>query len=242
MSLLRILSVTRGDRLWLARVLLAGLLCYLSPLATAQTAKALLDEQCAGCHNLTGPSPKTLAELWQRKGPDLFYAGNKYRQEWLENWLQAPKRIRPAGVFYADHIRTTTDGDTIDTATLTVHPVLTAARAKAVAAHLMTLKARSELIKAGDYKPGKISLSMGELMFDKFRGCLACHQIEPGYGGVSGPEVYTVATRLKADYMISFMRNPQAWDPRSFMPNKHLKEQDLQKFVHYFRALSKENF
>jgi len=26
------------------------------------------------------------------------------------------------------------------------------------------------------------------------------------------------------------------------MPNRHLKESDLQKFVHYFRALSKENF
>jgi len=34
------------------------------------------------------------------------------------------------------------------------------------------------------------------------------------------------------------MRNPQAWDPRTFMTNKKLKEQDLQKLVHYFRGLS----
>ena len=226
----------------MARFLLAGLLLSLSLLASAQTAETLLKGQCAGCHNLTGPAPMTLAALWTRKGPDLFYAGNKYRQDWLAEWLQAPKRIRPAGMFFADHIKTTADGDAIDTTTLTPHPQLAAEQAKAVAAYLMTLKARTDLIKAGDYMPGTISPSMGEMMFDKFRGCLACHEIEPGYGGASGPEVYTVAKRLQADYMVSYMRDPQAWDPRTFMPNKHLKEQDLQKFVHYFNALSEVKF
>lgn len=47
--------------------------------------------------------------------------------------------------------------------------------------------------------------------------------------------------RLQEDYLISFMRNPQAWEPKIIMPNKHLKETDLQKLVHYLRALAKEN-
>lgn len=241
-TLIKTLFVTRIGELRMARLLLAGLLISLSLPASAQSAVQIVNDQCSECHNLTGPSPMTLAELWARKGPDLFYAGNKYRQDWLVDWLRSPKRIRPAGMFYADHIKTTADGDVIDKATLTPHAQLAADQAKAVAAYLMTLTAKSELNKADDYTPGTISMSMGELMFDKFRGCLACHQIEPGYGGVSGPEVYTVAKRLQADYLVSYMRNPQAWDPRSFMPNKHLKEQDLQKFVHYFRVLSKENF
>jgi cytochrome c2 len=235
-------KVMRPGNLWVARVILAAILLTLSLLASAQTAGALLNDQCTGCHNLTGPAPKTLAALWTRKGPDLFYAGNKYKQDWLVEWLQAPKRIRPAGMFYADHIKTTPDGDVVDKATLTEHPRLQPAQAKVIAAHLMTLKAKTALITVGDYIPGSISPSMGEMMFDKFRGCLACHEIEPGYGGASGPEVYSVAKRLQEDYLISFMRNPPAWDPKTFMPNKQLKEQDLQKLVHYFRALSEKTF
>ncbi len=104
----------------------------------------------------------------------------------------------------------------------------------------MKLTAHSDLIKKGDYQTGSIALSMGEMLFDKFRGCLACHEIEAGYGGVSGPEVYTAAQRLQEDWLVSFLRNPQAWEPKTLMPNKHLSDTDVQKLVHYLRALSEE--
>ena len=222
-------------------ILFVGLWC-LPMLVSAQTTPQFMQDQCSACHDLTGPAPDTLAGLWSRKGPDLFYAGNKYRREWLVQWLQAPQRIRPAGMFYVNHVKASPDGDVIDKASLTAHPALAAEQATAVTEYLMTLVPMAALITAGDYQPGKISPAMGEMMFDKFRGCLACHEIEPGYGGASGPEIYTVAKRLQADYLISFMRKPQAWDPRTFMPDKALKEQDLQKLVHYFRALSEMTF
>lgn len=207
----------------------------------ADDGMGLLQSYCSECHNLTGPAPSTLEELRQRKAPDLFYAGNKYRQEWLEGWLQEPTRIRPAGVFYADNVIDGDDGiDAIDEGKLVDHMPLRAQDAATAAAALMTLRAGDDLMNPGEYKEGTISLSMGEMMFDKFRGCLACHQIEPEYGGRSGPEVYTAAKRLQADWMISYMRNPQAWDPRTFMPNRHLTDADLQKLVHYMRALAEE--
>ena len=225
-------------------LLAVGLLLLAIPPASwaAGDGMAILKRQCSSCHNLTGPAPTSLQVLRERRGPDFFYAGNKYRKEWLMAWLQKPQRIRPAGMFYGKHIKATPDGDMIDTATLKPHAAVDAATAQAVATALMKLKANSKLIHKGEYQPGHISMSMGELMFDKFRGCLACHEIEPGYGGLSGPEVYTVAKRLQADYLVSYMRNSQAWDPKIFMPNKHLKERDLQKFVHFFRALSEEKF
>ncbi len=203
---------------------------------------AILKSECSSCHDLSGPAPTTLKGLWAREAPDLFYAGIKYKQNWLEAWLQKPQRIRPAGMFYANHIKAGEDGDVIDESTLKPHIALSADQAHEVSEALMTLKSNSDLIVKGEYKPGKISPTMGELMFDKFRGCLACHEIEPGYGGLAGPEVFTVAKRLQEDYLISYMRNPQAWDPKIFMPNKHLKARDLQKFVHYFRGLSEEKF
>lgn len=221
------------------RALLFGAL-VMAGVASAADGESLLTSQCATCHNLTGPAPATLQALRERKGPDLFYAGNKYQAAWIEQWLQKPTRIRPAGMFYGNHLRTGAKGDEIDAATLVQHPVLGADDAKAVTAALMQRKAGSDLIKSGAYTPGTISASTGEMMFDKFRGCLACHEIEPGYGGLSGPEVYTAGVRLQEDYLISYMRNPQAWDPKIFMPNKHLSDTDLQKFVHYFRLLGEE--
>lgn len=238
---------TSNDPIWL-RLLFASAIVVGSALMVlhgaaaqeVQDGEAILAKRCASCHNLTGPAPTTLKELWARKGPDLFYAGNKYKPDWMKAWLQKPTRIRPAGEFYAAHIKPGPKGDEIDTTTLTTHLSLSAAEAQAVTDALMKRKALSNLIHPGEYKGGTISQSMGELMFDKFRGCMACHEIEPGYGGLSGPEVYTAGKRLKEDYLISYMRDPQAWDPKIFMPNRHLRDADLQKFVRYFHVLSKE--
>lgn len=204
------------------------------------TGMEILEQYCVQCHDIEGPAPATLEELRNRKGPDLFYAGNKYKRDWLERWLIEPQRIRPAGMFYGHHVKTVDGADVIDEASLDKHVELRPADAAAVADTLMTLTANSDLITAGAYKEGTIGLTMGEMLFDKFRGCMACHEIEPGYGGLSAPEVYTAATRLQEDYMISYMKDPQAWDPRIFMPNKQLSDSDLQKLVHYMRALAEE--
>ena len=230
------------QNLLLAGAIIVGSAWLILHGAAAQAAdgEEILNSQCSTCHNLTGPAPTTLKELWARKGPDLFYAGNKYKADWLKAWLQKPTRIRPAGEFYAEHIKPGSKGDEIDAASLITHPSLSAKDADEVTEALMKRKALSNLIHPGEYKTGTISKSMGELMFDKFRGCLACHEIEPGYGGLSGPEVYTAGNRLQEDYLISYMRDPQAWDPKIFMPNRHLRDADLQKFVHYFHVLSKE--
>jgi mono/diheme cytochrome c family protein len=228
--------------LFLASLIVVGCAWLILHSSDAQAAdgESILKSQCGSCHNLTGPAPTTLKDLWSRKGPDLFYAGNKYKSDWMKEWRQKPTRLRPAGMFYADHIKPGAKGDEIDTSSLITHPSLSAKDAEEVTEALMRYKALSNLLHPGEYKTGTISKSMGEMMFDKFRGCLACHEIEPGYGGLSGPEVYTAGKRLQDDYLISYMRNPQAWDPKIFMPNRHLTDADLQKFVHYFHVLSEE--
>lgn len=220
---------------WLA----AGLL-GLTALAATAAAEDILQSQCAGCHKLTGPAPTTLKALWKRKGPDLFYAGVKYKADWVEQWLQKPTRIRPAGMFYADHIRNEGGADVVDEAMLVPHPSYSAEQARAATAALMQLKDKAELIVPGAFKPGPMSLASGEMLFDKFKGCLACHEIESGYGGLSGPEVYTAGRRLQEDYVVSFLRDPQAWDPKGYMPDRHLSDGDIQKLANYLRLLAEE--
>jgi len=204
-----------------------------------QKGMELLMSRCASCHNLHGPAPTTLAALWARKGPDMFYAGSKYRKKWLVSWLEHPVRIRPAGMFYADHVVPGPEGDVIDPSTLKPHMALSPADARLAAEALMSLRGHDDLIAKETVPPGSISKSMGALVFDKFLGCIACHRIEPDYGGLSGPELYTAGDRLRPRFMASYIRSPQAWDPKIWMPNKHVNDSRIVQLVHYLQALSK---
>lgn len=208
--------------------------------APADPGEALLAERCASCHNLDAPRPRSPEALWSRKGPDLSYAGNKYRQEWVAEWLQKPGRIRPAGMFYGNHIKTTDKWDVVDTATLPTHPALGAADARLAAAALMKRKAKNALLEGVEVKPVTFSVIMGDMMFDKFKGCIACHQSGPDYGGFSGPELYTAAERLTPEYMYSYMRDPQAWDPGIWMPRMPLSDAELNKLVRYLQMIAEE--
>jgi len=228
-----------GTRSWLG-AFAAGALLLLTVPAGAVDAEALLKGQCAGCHDLTGPAPATLKALWARKGPDLFYAGDKYREEWIAAWLQAPARIRPAGMFYAEHVKATDKWDVVDEAGLKAHPKLAQDEAGAVAAALMRRKAKADLVDGVKVEPVTLSTVMGDLMFDKFKGCIACHRSGPDYGGLSGPELYTAAKRLKPEYMWAYMRDPQAFDPKIWMPNMHLAPVDLNKLVRYLEMIAAE--
>jgi len=224
------------------RLLIAlGMMLGMAQPVWADSGMDILKNQCSSCHNLTGPAPQTLQALWARKGPDLFYAGNKYRKEWLVEWLQKPTQIRPAGEFYEDHIKPGDKRDVVDPSTLKPHAALSASDAQAVADALMTLKPKSDLIAKEKIDDGTVSLSMGEMAFDKFLGCMACHRIEPDFGGLSGPELYTAGKRLQPEYIASYIRSPQAWDPKIWMPNKHVSDMNIQKLVHYLEALSKED-
>lgn len=207
----------------------------------AADGNAILNKDCVSCHNLKGPAPQTLKELWARKGPDLFYAGNKYREEWLVSWLQKPQRIRPAGEFYRDHIKPGDKRDMVDTATLSDHMSLSKEDAAAVAATLMQLKPKSDLTAKENIPAGTISEFMGEMVFDKFLGCMACHRYEPDEGGLSGPELYTASKRLQREYIASYIRSPQAWDPKIWMPNKHVSDANIQKLVYFIEGLGGEH-
>jgi len=210
--------------------------------ALADDGMSILQKRCAGCHDLKGPAAQSVQELWQRKGPDLFYAGSRYNREWLKKWLVKPYRIRPAGYHPVQHIKPGKKRDMIDETTLTPHLALSSGEAGEVTEALMKLKASAEMKGTAVFKGGSISASFGEMVFDKFNGCMACHELEPGYGGLSGPEVYTAARRYQADYLVSFITDPQAWNPKTPMPNKHVAAPNIQKIVQYLQALAKENW
>lgn len=222
----------------LSAVAVAALGLVASASAGAQNGLAIVESQCTACHAVARPGKSGLDHLWQRKGPDLHYAGSKFNQAWLEKWLENPTRIRPTGELYTKHVKATDAEDVIDESTLEPHMQLSSADAKAVAAYLMTLKAADGLIETGAYKGAAVSPSMGGMFFNKLRGCGACHAAKPGAGGASGPELHTAGERLQPDYVYSYIKNPQGFDPGVWMPRLSLSEPDLQRLTGYIVQLN----
>ncbi|MBN4076734.1 c-type cytochrome [Mariprofundus ferrooxydans] len=200
--------------------------------------KVIEKMQCATCHNLSGEVGLKTAGLW-RKGPDLYYAGNKYRENWVSKWLQNPKRIRPAGIYYFDHVESGKKMDMIRKTSFEDHIRLNAKDAKNVALALAEMRGKNALVRTEKYDSEITAGALGELMFDKVNGCMACHRIDADYGGLSGPEIFTAGERLKPEFMLSYVRDPQAWDHNSMMPAREMTEEDRQKLVNYMISLSK---
>lgn len=204
--------------------------------SAAAPGERILETQCASCHALTVPQGG-VDHLWARKGPDLHYAGSKFNQSWLVSWLQAPTRIRPAGELYFRHVKATSAEDVVDETTLSAHPALARADAEAAAAALMT-RLVADIVPKGAFKHEKVSMTMGRLFFTKLRGCGACHMDKPGNGGQSGPELYTAGDRLQADFIYSYIKDPQKFDARVWMPKLNFSDPDLQRLTGYIVQLS----
>lgn len=198
----------------------------------------LLKNQCVACHAVTKPADPTTQRLFDRKGPDLHYAGSKFNKEWLVGWLQNPTVIRSGGVLYAKTVKAGEAGspDVIDASKLAPHPRLSAADAALAAEELMSLRDEG-LVAKGAFKGEAANASMSALLFNKLRGCASCHSAKPGTNSSSGPELYSAGDRLQSDYVVEYVRDPQKFDPHVWMPRLDLNDADVQKLAGYLTTL-----
>lgn len=169
--------------------------------------KFFQDNDCASCHYTDGPArEKTIADQLAKKGPELWYAGDKFQRPWLEKWLQEPKPIRLL------KYNTLSDKNPND------HPKVPAGDAASVADFLMSLT--SGEVKAGAIKPKKNI--KGRLIFIKKMPCSGCHQ-SPGRrgviaGGLSGPSLVGAGVRLNPDWIFAYLQKPKVFKPVKMMP------------------------
>ena len=189
--------------------------------ASAIDGEAIVESACTSCHNVTGPAPSTVEDVIARTAPDLFYAGSKFRREWLVEWLQAPTQIRTAGTMFLNHIVTKDGRDHIAEQTVGLCAAkLDADSAEAVADHLMSLQ--DETMKIGVVDPETaFRMSKARLLFTKQMPCSGCHQARFGertIGGVSGPLLTEAGRRLNPDWIYARIEDPQHWDPKTWMP------------------------
>ena len=210
-----------------------------APALVLADAEQILVSQCASCHALERPDYEALGrgERLTRKAPPLYYAGNKYREPWLLNFLQTPGRLYAAGYFPDHKLLESAQGDVPNESALVSHIRLSQEDSLEVTNYLMGLRPFDELIDNDSYSDGSVSMRMGAMDFRKFKGCDACHQDAEDNGGLSGPHLYDAWTRLQPKYIASFLKNPLQWDPNTLMPVPQMNEQAAHKLVDYLKVL-----
>ncbi len=200
---------------------LIGLVGIAPANALALAGRTIVKDKCVSCHNITGPPPHTFEGILKRKGPDLFYAGSKFQRKWLLRWIQKPSIIRPSGAMYLNNIVTRKGKDRIGKGTVKPCPSkLGRAEAEAVTDFLMTLK--DSTMPTGIIDPAKRFRKSKALMtFSSRYPCIGCHIIRfkgKIRGGKSGPDLRRAGTRLNPDWVYARIKNPQYWDPKTWMP------------------------
>ncbi len=71
------------------------------------------------------------------------------------------------------------------------------------------------------------------------RGCLGCHVAE-GQGGTMGPPLDGVSDRRTETFVLGQLRNPQANDPASLMPNLGLAPDEVEAIWTYLKTLDRQ--
>ncbi len=162
---------------------------------------------CGDCHQTVGPAQeKTIDDQLAKKGPELWYAGSKFQDEWLRGWLPDPKPIR---LLAYNNLTEENPGD---------HPALAGDDTANVADFLMSLT--SDAVEAGSVKIKKKNLK-GKLIFIKKMPCSGCHQYPDKKGlkgGRSGPSLADAGLRLNPDWVLAYLRQPEVFKPVKMMP------------------------
>lgn len=210
-------------------------MCFLFSLAwkaratdnVAPPGRQIVDQKCASCHTFS-EAARDWPEIARSGGPDLFYAGSKFKKEWLQKWLREPSRIRPAGYLPFRYVESTPAGDVIDETKLPSHPALGANEVSPVVEYLLSL--RKEL---NPYPMANAATAIrAEVHFQKILPCAGCHRAGDLKGGISGPELASAAERMNRDWLFSFIADPEYWT-KELMPKVSLRADQLSAIGEY---------
>jgi mono/diheme cytochrome c family protein len=172
---------------------------------------------CLGCHNVAGEGG-TIA-------PNLAYEGSKVRSEWLLSFLKQPHQIRPLTQARMPTFPLTPQ----EAVNLRDYIMLTFVDERVPKVPQVAQTITPELAAQGE-----------KLYWEKYP-CFTCHQIQGKTGGAAvGPDLTDAWKRLNPDWMVQWIKNPQAFDPASLMPNLGVSDAEAVALVAYLEHVSRQ--
>jgi len=185
---------------------------------------------CRECHRLSSKEKKS------DKGPDLFYAGNKFYKNWLNKFLQSPTVIREVNIF--------SESGFLDEKNKGSNPHVALAKegAERVAKFLMTLRLPNlEVGKVNNEPLSKSERAQTKMLFERRFGCISCHRslnlVGKVRGGVSGPSLVDSGLRLKPDWIFNWLKTPQKFMYEGRMPVFDLDDQTTIRITKYIYGM-----
>jgi len=180
-------------------------------LADPAAGKTIFDAQnCGSCHAISGPvTAVAVEERSKLKGPPIWFAGSKFKPDWLVAWLQQPTPVRRVNYGSLDEVSNE-------------HPALPAADAEQVVAYLSSLidpETQTGLISKEALPRRK--MFRGEKLFTKKQVCFGCHEYPSkmgDIGGFTGPTMVGAGQRLQGDWVYAFLKDPLHYYPNGRMP------------------------
>jgi cbb3-type cytochrome oxidase cytochrome c subunit len=170
------------------------------------------------------------------KGPDLFYAGNKFYKNWVKKFLQSPTVIREANIF--------SESDFLGEKKNASNPHVALAKegAERVANFLMTLRLPNlEVGKVNNEPLSKGERAQTKMLFERRFGCISCHRalnlVGKVRGGVSGPSFVNSGLRLKPDWIFNWLKTPQKFMREGRMPVFDLDDQTTIRITKYIYGI-----
>jgi len=170
--------------------------------------RALMTQSgCFACHGVRGQ------ETFHSPAPPLATLPVKTGAEWVRRWLKSPREVDPNATM--------------------PNFQLAARDIDALANYLFGLEVPEPLARrvqaAGEEPPG--DAASGKKLFAESR-CISCHTVE-GKGQGSAPELSKIASAASRGWLLAFLRDPHAFNPRTPMPQYHFAESESRDLVAY---------
>ncbi len=186
---------------------------------------------CMACHQMQNVDRAVMF------GPDLTNVGTKVSREWIYKWLNEPRSITDA------------DGNII------VDGVATQARMpkfrlsdeelRDLSAYLSVQQVTP--IQPYHFNPRVVAVSnkngdaadQGQIRFNQMF-CVTCHSLAVDRGGVTsliggdiGPELTKVGSKVKPEWLLAWLRDPEGYLQHTKMPQYQWSDQDLYQVSQY---------
>jgi cytochrome c1 len=172
---------------------------------------------CVHCHTVKLPDGTTMKA--DDDPPSLSHIGDKTSREWIFAWLKDPQAYSVTATMPNFKL---TDDDARDMAAFLI------ANSTAVAGDA----------QAGSTKAASDPSAGASLYGESF--CASCHAVQNAagnmVGGNIGPELTRVGSKVKPDWLQSWLRNPRVYDPATAMPHYRFNDAQVATLSGFLQA------
>jgi mono/diheme cytochrome c family protein len=163
----------------------------------------MTDLNCMACHRINGHGGDM--------APDLSWEGSAVQRQWLDAFLKNPNTLRPALIRRMPKFNLTDQERT------------------ELTNYIMTVyqnpKIDRDAMPAGGYSPEMVERGR-QLFYGKY-ACQSCHIVDPVQDrGYIGPTLTEVGSRLNAEWIYLWLKNPQLLRPGTIEPNRGMSDDD----------------